>query len=132
MAADRYLKSHGAKFAKTMQLGSNEAIKQAVAGGLGVAILSQHALQFATGHDVEAGAFGGSLWSGRATALSWRGAAVGDAALPTEAHVVGRALVVAERVGRRAAGARGDVHLNFVNPGKSGLMNLDWVQFDEQ
>lgn len=45
MAADRYLKAHGAKFAKTMQLGSNEAIKQAVAGGLGVAILSQHALQ---------------------------------------------------------------------------------------
>lgn len=29
---------------------------------------------------IEAGAFGGSLWSGRATALSWRGAAVGDAA----------------------------------------------------
>jgi general secretion pathway protein N len=28
---------------------------------------------------IEAGAFGGSLWSGRATALSWRGAAVGDA-----------------------------------------------------
>jgi Type II secretion system (T2SS), protein N len=28
---------------------------------------------------IEAGAFGGSLWSGRATALSWRGAAIGDA-----------------------------------------------------
>lgn len=28
---------------------------------------------------IEAGAFGGSLWSGRATALSWRGAPVGDA-----------------------------------------------------
>jgi len=28
---------------------------------------------------IEVGAFGGSLWSGRATALSWRGAAVGDA-----------------------------------------------------
>jgi general secretion pathway protein N len=28
---------------------------------------------------IEAGAFGGSLWSGRATALSWRGATVGDA-----------------------------------------------------
>jgi hypothetical protein len=28
---------------------------------------------------IEAGAFGGSLWSGRATAMSWRGAAVGDA-----------------------------------------------------
>jgi general secretion pathway protein N len=28
---------------------------------------------------IEAGAFGGSLWSGRASAMSWRGAAVGDA-----------------------------------------------------
>jgi general secretion pathway protein N len=28
---------------------------------------------------IEAGAFGGSVWSGRATALSWRGAAIGDA-----------------------------------------------------
>ena len=28
---------------------------------------------------IEAGAFGGSLWSGRAAALAWRGAAIGDA-----------------------------------------------------
>ncbi len=28
---------------------------------------------------IEAGAFGGSIWSGRAAALSWRGAAIGDA-----------------------------------------------------
>jgi general secretion pathway protein N len=28
---------------------------------------------------IEAGAFGGSIWSGRATALAWRGAAIGDA-----------------------------------------------------
>lgn len=28
---------------------------------------------------IEAGAFGGSLWSGRAASLTWRGAAVGDA-----------------------------------------------------
>ena len=26
--------------------------------------------------------------------------------------------------------ARGDVHIVFVNPGKSGLMNLDWIQFN--
>jgi cytochrome c len=25
---------------------------------------------------------------------------------------------------------RGDVYVVFVNPGKGGLMNLDWVQFD--
>ena len=25
---------------------------------------------------------------------------------------------------------RGDVFVVFVNPGKSGLMNLDWLQFD--
>ena len=26
--------------------------------------------------------------------------------------------------------ARSDVYVVFVNPGKGGLMNLDWVQFD--
>jgi len=31
------------------------------------------------GAGIEAGAFGGSIWSGRATALSWRGTAIGDA-----------------------------------------------------
>jgi cytochrome c len=25
-----------------------------------------------------------------------------------------------------------DVYVVFVNPGKSGLMNLDWVQFDKR
>ena len=25
---------------------------------------------------------------------------------------------------------RGDVYVVFVNPGKGGLMNLDWIQFD--
>ena len=25
---------------------------------------------------------------------------------------------------------RGDVYIVFVNPGKGGLMNLDWVQFN--
>jgi DNA-binding transcriptional LysR family regulator len=44
LAAERYLKAHGMKFTKTMELGSNEAIKQAVAGGLGLSILSLHAL----------------------------------------------------------------------------------------
>ena len=32
-----------------MELGSNEAIKQAVAGGLGLAIVSRHALSLLTG-----------------------------------------------------------------------------------
>ena len=50
LAAERYLKAHGMKFTKTMELGSNEAIKQAVAGGLGISILSRHALSFEPMH----------------------------------------------------------------------------------
>jgi DNA-binding transcriptional LysR family regulator len=45
MAAERFLKSHGVKLKVRMELGSNEAIKQAVAGGLGLSLLSVHALK---------------------------------------------------------------------------------------
>ncbi len=44
LATDRFLKDKGLKLSVTMELGSNEAIKQAVAGGLGLSILSLHAL----------------------------------------------------------------------------------------
>ncbi len=45
MAADRHFSA--LKFSPTLrlELGSNEAIKQAVAGGLGIALLSRHALE---------------------------------------------------------------------------------------
>ena len=45
MAAERFVKSHGVKLKVRMELGSNEAIKQAVAGGLGLSLLSLHALK---------------------------------------------------------------------------------------
>ena len=45
MAGERFLKSHGVKLKVRMELGSNEAIKQAVAGGLGLSLLSLHALK---------------------------------------------------------------------------------------
>ena len=45
MAVERFIKSHGAKLKVRMELGSNEAIKQAVAGGLGLSLLSLHALK---------------------------------------------------------------------------------------
>jgi DNA-binding transcriptional LysR family regulator len=45
MATERFLKSHGVKLNVRMALGSNEAIKQAVAGGLGLSLLSLHALK---------------------------------------------------------------------------------------
>ncbi len=45
MATERFLKSHGVKLIVRMELGSNEAIKQAVAGGLGLSLLSLHALK---------------------------------------------------------------------------------------
>lgn len=44
MAIDEYIARKGIKLATRMTLGSNEAIKQAVAGGLGLAILSRHTL----------------------------------------------------------------------------------------
>ena len=44
MACERFLKEHGVRLKVRMELGSNEAIKQAVAGGLGLTLLSLHAL----------------------------------------------------------------------------------------
>ena len=44
LAADRFLRDRGIHLNVKMEIGSNEAIKQAVAGGLGLSILSLHAL----------------------------------------------------------------------------------------
>lgn len=44
LAAERFFKEKGLALKIRMELGSNEAIKQAVAGGLGVAVLSAHTL----------------------------------------------------------------------------------------
>ena len=44
LAADRFLRERGMRLDVKMEIGSNEAIKQAVAGGLGLSILSLHAL----------------------------------------------------------------------------------------
>lgn len=44
MAVDRYLRSQRFAPDVRMELGSNEAIKEAVAGGLGLGVISQHAL----------------------------------------------------------------------------------------
>ncbi|MCL4316102.1 MAG: LysR family transcriptional regulator [Gammaproteobacteria bacterium] len=44
MAAQRLFDEHGIKLNIRMELGSNEAIKQAIAGGLGVSVLSRHTL----------------------------------------------------------------------------------------
>lgn len=44
MACERFLKDQRLKLRIRMELGSNEAIKQAVAGGLGLSLLSLHAL----------------------------------------------------------------------------------------
>ena len=41
---EEYLARHRVKLTNRMTLGSNEAIKQAVAGGMGLAVLSRHAL----------------------------------------------------------------------------------------
>lgn len=44
LAAERFFAEHGLSLKIRMELGSNEAIKQAVAGGLGLAVLSAHTL----------------------------------------------------------------------------------------
>jgi DNA-binding transcriptional LysR family regulator len=48
-AAERFFAEHGAHPRVLMDLGSNEAIKQAVLGGLGVAVLSRHTIEHASG-----------------------------------------------------------------------------------
>lgn len=44
LAAEDFLGRHGVRLAPRLELGSNEAVRQAVAGGLGLSILSVHAL----------------------------------------------------------------------------------------
>lgn len=44
LSAERFFSKEGLKLKIRMELGSNEAIKQAVAGGLGIAVLSAHTL----------------------------------------------------------------------------------------
>lgn len=48
MAAERLFAQHHLTMKIRMELGSNEALKQAVIGGLGVSILSQHTLPYET------------------------------------------------------------------------------------
>ncbi|MEW5887427.1 MAG: LysR substrate-binding domain-containing protein [Pseudomonadota bacterium] len=53
LAAERFFEKHGVRLNVRMTLGSNEAVKQAVAGGLGLAVLSRHTLAL----DAASGAF---------------------------------------------------------------------------
>lgn len=43
-ALESHFETHGLKLKVQMELGSNEAIKQAILGGLGISVLSQHTL----------------------------------------------------------------------------------------
>lgn len=45
MAIDEFFESKGVNISARMEISSNEAIKQAVAGGLGLSIISRHALR---------------------------------------------------------------------------------------
>ena len=45
MAADQYFRKKKFKPNIRLELGSNEAVKESVAGGLGLGVISQHALQ---------------------------------------------------------------------------------------
>jgi DNA-binding transcriptional LysR family regulator len=52
MGVDQFFKKHKFRSDIRMELGSNEAVKEAVAGGLGIGIVSRHALH---GHQKEHG-----------------------------------------------------------------------------
>ncbi|MFM1990743.1 MAG: HTH-type transcriptional activator CmpR [Pseudomonadota bacterium] len=52
MAVDRHFRAHRFRPDVRLELGSNEAVKESVAGGLGVGVLSRHALH---GHQKENG-----------------------------------------------------------------------------
>ncbi len=43
LATEVFFEAHGLRLAPRMTLGSNEAVKHAIAAGLGVAVLSRHA-----------------------------------------------------------------------------------------
>ena len=45
LATDRFLEAQGFEPQNWLELGSNEAIKEAVAGHLGVAVISRHAIK---------------------------------------------------------------------------------------
>jgi len=51
ISAEEFFDQHRIRFKTVMQLGNNEAIKWAVAGGLGIAVISQHALMLEPMHD---------------------------------------------------------------------------------
>jgi LysR family transcriptional regulator, low CO2-responsive transcriptional regulator len=51
IAVERIFREQGIPLQVKMELGSNEAIKQAVAGGLGLAVMSRHALNSLTGSE---------------------------------------------------------------------------------
>lgn len=48
IASERFFSERGLKLKIRMELGSNEAIKQAIMGGLGISVLSQHTLALDT------------------------------------------------------------------------------------
>jgi DNA-binding transcriptional LysR family regulator len=52
MVTEKFFRDHGIEINAKMEIGSNEAIKQAVAGGLGVSVMSQHALLMDPTNDV--------------------------------------------------------------------------------
>jgi DNA-binding transcriptional LysR family regulator len=48
-AVERFFAEHGVQPRVRMELGSNESIKQAVLGGLGISVLSRHTIEHASG-----------------------------------------------------------------------------------
>lgn len=51
LAFERLMKKHALKIRVKMEIGNSEALKHAVAGGLGLAVLSQHSIK----HDISSG-----------------------------------------------------------------------------
>jgi DNA-binding transcriptional LysR family regulator len=99
--AERYLAQAGTRLTPAMELGSTEAIREAVAAGLGVAIVSRHAVRPGDVR-VRSLRLAGPRWIRDLLLITRRGTPLGPAASAL------RALLLGMRAGRsiqRASGA---------------------------
>ena len=99
MAADEHFRASGFKPALRLELGSNEAIKEAVAGGLGLSVLSAHTLHGrAREHGVQVLPVAGFPLAGQWHVVHRQGRALSPIARVFREHLLSQAAQVAAEV----------------------------------
>lgn len=99
MAADAHFRAAGFRPNLRLELGSNEAIKEAVAGGLGLSVLSAHTLHGrAREHGVQVLPVAGFPISGQWHVVHRQGRALSPVARVFRAHLLSQAARVAAEV----------------------------------